>query len=158
MDWKPFNHPQLGKVELGGWHPLIYANPLVATLGDIVTKTTDFILTHASAAPRLRIRRAEAMPLAKSLYKVTAEVSNEGYLATNVTAQGITNRRARQVMVELKIPKGAKVEVGRPKQVIGHLPGHSTLRKLEWVVRGRGPVTIIVSCPRAGRDEKGIAL
>ena len=76
IEWKPFNHPQLGKVELGGWHPLIYANPLVATLGDIVTKTTDFILTHASAAPRLRIRRAEAMPLAKSLYKVTAEVSN----------------------------------------------------------------------------------
>ena len=88
------------------------------------------------------------------VHKVTAEIINEGYLGTNVTTQGITNRQARPVMVELKIPKGAKVEVGRPKQVLGHLPGHSTPRRLEWVVRGRGPVTIIASCPRAGRDER----
>ena len=130
----------------------------MTTLGDIVAKTTDFILAHASTAPRLRVRRAEAKPLAKGLHKVTAEIINEGYLGTNVTAQGITNRQARPVMVELKIPKGAKVEVGRPKQVLGHLPGHSTPRRLEWVVRGRGPVTVIASCPRAGRDEKRVSL
>jgi hypothetical protein len=58
-------------------------------------------------------------------------------------------------MLELVLPRGAKVEDGK---ILGHLPGLSTPRRLEWVVRGRGPVTIIASCPRAGRDERKVAL
>ncbi|MBM4050745.1 MAG: hypothetical protein FJ279_37085, partial [Planctomycetes bacterium] len=170
VDWKPFKHPQLGEVEIGGWHPVVYANPMPGTLGDIASKCTQFILTHATAAPRLRIVEAEATPLAKGLFKVTASIRNDGYLATNITQQGITNRQARPVVVELQLPKGAEVVVGRPKQVLGHLPGYSTPRKLEWVVRasarrsasarrrGRGPLTLIASCPRAGRDERRLKL
>ena len=154
VDWKPFKHPQLGKVEIGGWHPFVYANPMPGSLGEIASKTTQFILAHAAAAPRLRIVSAEVTPLARGLFKITASIRNDGYLATSITSQGVTNRQARPVMVELKLPRGAKVVVGRPKQVIGHLPGYSTPRKLEWVVRGRGPVTVSASCPRAGRDEK----
>ncbi len=158
IDWKPFKHPQLGQVELGGWHPVVYANPIPSTLGDIAARTTQFILAHAAAAPRLRVRKAEAVRLARGLHKVAADIVNEGYLPTNVTQQGVTNRQSRPVLVELKLPRGAKVEVGRPRQVIGHLSAYSTPRRLEWVVRGKGVVDVVASCPRAGADEKRVKL
>ena len=54
--------------------------------------------------------------------------------------------------------KAVEGVVSRPKQVVGHLPGYSTPRKLEWVVRGRGPLTLVTSCPRAGLDERRLKL
>jgi hypothetical protein len=102
-NWRPFDHPQLGEIEIGGWEPKMgRQNPPVSFLEEECKKNAEFNLTRASIAPRLVIEKAEAEVLADGVYKIEAVVKNEGYLATNVTAQAIKMKQAKPVKVTLE--------------------------------------------------------
>ena len=94
VDWTPFDHPQLGKVEIGGWtHMYTFRNPPPASVGDD-RKSEGLLARHHSqqlpvharstraCTPLLRITDVEAEALGADLYKVTAVVANLGYLPT----------------------------------------------------------------------------
>ncbi len=52
VDWYPFEHPQLGPVELGGWNQLhSWTNPPLHLLCDEVDRHADFAVAQALAAP-----------------------------------------------------------------------------------------------------------
>jgi hypothetical protein len=102
-NWRAFNHPQLGEVEIGGWEPKMgRQNPPVSLLEEECKKNAEFNLARASIAPRLVIEKAAAEVLADGVYKIEAVVKNEGYLATNVTAQAIKMKQAKPVKVTLE--------------------------------------------------------
>lgn len=158
IDWKPFEHRQLGRVELGGWHPLSAVNPLPSQLEKIITGTTNFILAQSAMVPSLCIRQIEIKELAPALFHLSAEIYNTGSLATNITAQGLVNQRSRPILLELSIPAGANLKLGKARQFTGNLAGHQTSSRFEWLIEGNGAATIRVSCPRAGTDIKTVNL
>ena len=49
MDWKPYDHPQLGKVEIGGWNRKIY-NPTYKSYTHLMCWPSsiyeDFLVKH----------------------------------------------------------------------------------------------------------------
>ncbi|MBI3929567.1 MAG: hypothetical protein HY319_28760 [Armatimonadetes bacterium] len=59
--WKPFPHPQLGPVEIGGWNQMItFFNPPPGQfLREETEKYARFVLGLAAACPRLVVRRLE---------------------------------------------------------------------------------------------------
>jgi murein tripeptide amidase MpaA len=159
VDWHPFEHPQLGRVEIGGWKRLLRNNAPPQLLEQTCANISKFLLAHAQAAPKLRAEFHKVELVGDNTYRLAIAVRNDGYLPTNVTEQALKVKRARPL--EAKIAIGAECEllVGQVREEIGHLHGYGGRRKVEWVVRFAGaPKGVIeVAGQRAGVARLDIA-
>lgn len=108
IDWAPFDHPQLGPVEVGGWDykRAVQNPPEGSLLVEEVTKAAAFTFQHCLATPRLAFGRVEAKRLGAGLYELAVEVRNTGYLPTNVTEMAVAQKRSTGVKLALE---GAEV-------------------------------------------------
>ncbi len=174
--WRPFRHPQLGDVELGGPEPLFGVwNPPNGRLAEICARQAAVTLRAAAMAPALRAE-ARATPLGPNTWEVVLDVRNEGYLSTTFlpSAAGlpfIDPLRAYPV-------PGAGVELVEPAEqaarTLGQLAGwggHDTVTPIftrttspagvaraRWVVRGEGELTLAVRSARMGELRVRCAL
>lgn len=186
VNWTPFEHPQLGPVEIGGWtHMYTFRNPPPASwaatekargfLQATMHSNCLFTLRHAACAPLLAIEMAQAEPLAGGLYKVSAVIANHGLLPTHLTQRALDHRSAGEVSARITLPPGATLRIGQPTEAIGHLAGrderratwspwmrdwHTTRRKLEWLVEAPqgGTVVLHAEAPKAGMTEVEVTL
>ncbi len=169
VEWSSFDHPQLGHVEIGGWKPkFTFQNPPPRFLAAECERLTRFALSHARAAPRLEAS-LETEDLSPGLRRVELRIENAGYLPTNVTRLAIDKNLARPVEANIRLPEGAELVAGEAEVEIGHLAGRSALagnawkrptffvglpseyaRRIEWVLRGTGPVEVEVRSEKAG--------
>jgi hypothetical protein len=174
-DWTPFDHPQLGRVEIGGWDWLTsWSNPPGDRLHDEVRHHAAFAVFQALAAPELALRHLRAEPLGEGTWRVTAGVANIGWLPTTVTAWAAKHKLVQPVVAELEVPPDGEL-VGQPARVqLGQLAGRSRVRLhggsqsdgtderalASWVVRAPAgaEVTVTASHPRAGRVAGRIVL
>lgn len=170
VDWYPFDHPQLGPVELGGWDRLYaFTNPPPAFLERELARFPEWLVWHLNVSPKLELLETSATHITADTYRLRAVVQNTGWLPTYVTKQALQKGVVRGVICELDLPAdvtlqtGALREEGRQLEgrayapasptTPGH-PGESTLDrvKVEWVVRAPsgGLVGITARHDRAG--------
>lgn len=103
VDWYEFDHPQLGKVELGGWDAFYaFRNPPPQFLEAEVTPLADWTIWHAQTGPLLAERTLEVSDLAGGLKRIRWAVHNEGYLPTNVTKHAAEKKLCRGVIAEIR--------------------------------------------------------
>lgn len=186
IEWRPFDHPQLGRVEIGGWtHMYTMRNPPPESFA-VTEKAKGFIhetihtnclftLKHAASTPLIAIESAEAEALGDGLYKLNAVVANEGFLPTYLTERAVEHGMAGAVEVSLGLPEGAEVLIGLREQSIGHLAGrdertstwspwlrqwNATKKRVEWLVRAPqgGSIMLTASAQRAGTKQTEIIL
>lgn len=176
-DWEEFNHPQLGKVEIGSLD-LKYTveNCPPGFLEQEVEKNTNFCLRMAATLPNLVIDSLEQVKLGENIYKVSATISNTGYLPTFVCNEAKL----------LKVDKPVKVLVdfngefvtGKKEDTIGDLEGFSGIvseygfgsaytynhepltKKVEWIVKAEAETDFSVefSSAKAGKAKATIKL
>ena len=170
-DWRPYDHPQLGPVEVGGMvYIWSYRNPPGKLLEGICHANVMFNLRHAAAAPRVKVDEVAVEPMGADLFKVTAVVSNHGYLPTNLSDVAIQNGVAEPVRVTLAC-EGAEIAMNPATVDLGHLAGRNerkyaysnwgqqwsaVARKVEWLVRAAGPeaaVTVAAVSQKGGTDR-----
>lgn len=133
VEWYPFDHPQLGRVELGGWDQMFtWRNPPPALLEAEIAPQSDFVLSFLALAPQLAWRTIEATPLGGNLFRVRAVVENTGFLSTCGSRQARAAKAARTVRVGLELPPGATLESGAAWQDLGHLEGRSNKLSLDY--------------------------
>jgi murein tripeptide amidase MpaA len=169
VPWRPFDHPQLGRVELGGWKTKFTTqNPPPRFLRAECEKLARFALSHAATAPRLQTS-LKTEQLSQRLRRVELIVENAGYLPTNVTRVAADKKLAKPVEAEIEFPTDASLVSGEREVELGHLAGRSALAgnrwkspaffeglpsdyagRAVWVVRGEGPVRVEVRGGRAG--------
>ena len=185
VDWHEFDHPQLGKVEIGGWtHMYTFRNPPPASVAqtaeakqflfDTIHSNCLFTLKHAMTAPLLRIRSTVVERLADDLFKLSAVIANDGFLPTHLTQRALEHQTAGPVAVELSCTD-AEIVMGAAEQEIGHLAGrdertaswspwmrqwNDTAAKVEWLLRTPAgtSVTVTVSSAKAGRQQREVRL
>jgi hypothetical protein len=90
VDWKPYDHPQLGKVEIGGFVRKIYDPKFKAYINlmcypgpefeDFLVKHTQWNIYLVSMSPFVRIKDIEVTPLEAGYFKVVAKIQNQGFL------------------------------------------------------------------------------
>lgn len=171
VNWTPFEHPQLGRVEIGGWtHMFTFRNPPPASLAateeakgwlpNMCHKNCLFTLKHAACAPLVRIKAASAEHLGAGLYKIRAEVGNLGFLPTYLTEIALKHGTAGEATATLHIEDGASAEqvellMGAREQRLGHLAGRDE-RTATWSPWLRAwsqttkPVEWLVRAPSGG--------
>jgi hypothetical protein len=184
VDWEPFDHPQLGPVEIGGWtHMYMFRNPPPVSMAkteeakgflqETIHTNCLFTLQHAACTPLIAIEETTAESLGDGLYKVTATVANTGFLPTFMTERALAHGTAKSVIVQLG---GAdEILIGQQTTDIGHLAGRdertstwspwlrqwsATKHKLEWLVRasGGGTLTITAGAERGGVQSVEVSL
>ncbi len=176
-DWQPFQHPQLGRVDIGGWDPFyIHRNPPPHFIEKVAQPNCRFTISHALASPQVRVRSLSAEPLDAGFYRVRAVVENRGYLPTHLTARALETGLARPVQVELLLAEQMELLMGRPKVELGHLAGREERQMpydawrrpwgqpaaaTEWLVRcraGRGTISIQVTSEKGGQARASVEI
>ncbi len=133
VDWTPFEHPELGTVEIGGWAPFFKTNPPADAIDGIAGKQLEFVLDLAVRLPDITLTEPEITKLASGLYRVKMALENNGFLPTG-TAMAVRNRRARPHVVRLSVPV-EQVISGRPVHKVWSIPGSGGRESLNWMVK-----------------------
>lgn len=149
-DWAPYEHPELGTVEIGGWHSkFVNQNPPTELLQRELELYVPWMLWLAEISPRLEIRDVTVTPVdgADATFRVRVEVENSGYLPTHVTQRALDAEIAVPVRAVVE-PVGAELLEGNGRVDIGHLAGSregggpgaplSRSGSAEFVVRATG--------------------
>ena len=177
IDWYPYEHPQLGPVELGGWDYLYaFRNPPPALLEKEIAPFADWLVWHLLISPRLELYEASARPLGQDTYHVRMVMQNTGWLPTYVTKKAVEKKLTRGIVCEIELPEGASLETGKAREELGQLegraykpstpggfsPGDPTNEraKVEWVVHAPqgGSVKVTARHERAGTLNKELEL
>lgn len=128
VDWYPFDHPQLGPVELGGWDWLTtWANPPDHLLREEVAPHADFAVHQALSSPRLDIVHTRVASLGNGAWRVEAGIANTGWLPTDVTALARKQQLVRPIVAELR-GDGVEILDGPARRTFGQLEGRAALR------------------------------
>ncbi|MEE8459584.1 MAG: hypothetical protein V3S08_06910, partial [Phycisphaerales bacterium] len=156
--WAPYDHPEFGEVQIGGWVPYFKTNPPPDAIESITLKQVEFVLDLAGRFPDVSLTDPEITRLASGLYEVKAALVNDGYLPTG-TAMAVKNRRARPWVVRLDIPN-ERVLTGQRVNKIWSVPGSGGREQMRWIVRGTdgGRLKITVYSEKYGQFEKAVNL
>jgi murein tripeptide amidase MpaA len=126
VDWYEFDHPQLGRVELGGFNSLYtWSNPPAAWMGQEAARNVPFPLALGEMLPRLAFYDVQVQPLAEGSYRLRVAVENTGFLPTFTSDQGKKRSATRPVRIKLTLPEEAALKTGKAETELGHLAGRS---------------------------------
>jgi murein tripeptide amidase MpaA len=176
VEWYEYEHPELGKVELGGWDIVNYwFNVPFDRLEEEIAPHSDWALFHLLISPLLEVRSLDAERLGDGAFLLRLVLQNSGWLPTQVTAKALERATVRPIEVELELPDDARVIGGEVKTEVGQLQGRvhkrsttwwgndestNDLAKLEWVIEAPEgtEIGVVAKHPRAGTVRRRVTL
>jgi len=179
--WRPFDHPQLGTVEVGGFDAHnVWNNPPPPLLAEAVRGHAEAVVVQALASPQLEIDHVSTHPLGRAstdgdqpaaVWRVEVAIANTGWLPTDVSARA---RKEHLVLPGQAVVTGPSLDIiGGPARVeFGQLDGRSALRfrgsndgtpdraLVSWVVQAPPGTELMieVSHQRAGSATMAVTL
>lgn len=158
VEWTPFEHPQLGTVEIGGFVPGFTVNPPADRYDAIAAQHANFLVELSGLLPRLRVDPPEVTQTAPGVWRIRMRVVNEGDLATT-TQMMVAARRLPQLAARL-ILSSDRVVFGERRQTLGRLEGNGGSATAEWLVLGNAGDTIEIELadPQLGTRSIDIEL
>jgi hypothetical protein len=155
--WKPFRHPQLGDVEIGGFVPYADTTPPPAAIKALVEGQAPWVFELAKRLARLRIGPTRVEARGSGVYAVTAWVENAGSLPFP-TAMGKKNQHVGPAVLTLD-GKGITFLAGRKRTPINDIDAGRSV-KLEWLIQAPAPgaLDVTLESPNAWSDAGKITL
>jgi hypothetical protein len=180
LEWKPFDHPQFGKVEMGGvWKKYQGRVPPRFMNEELCHRNMAFTLYQADEMPLVRMGETSVERLGGDVYRVYVDITNPK-VAPTVLAKAAQNAVVRP---DLLLIDGQGIEViaasfidnktmyqANPsvtplvdqkdlKRILvrNGLPGR-TARTAVLLVKGSGPLTVTYDSVKGGKSSKAIAL
>jgi murein tripeptide amidase MpaA len=177
VPWKPFDHPQLGKVEIGGWNRFhAFSNPPLHLLERELQRFPKWLIWQALISPKLELVHAGVKAEGGDHYRITLVVQNTGWLPTYVSKRALERKVVRNLRGEIALPSGVALLSGKPRIDAGQLEGkaykHTGVSfwpehnltddrtKMEWLVQGKpgDVVNLTARHDRAGTVRASVTL
>lgn len=166
VDWKPFNHPQYGKIEIGGIKKAWTRTAPSFLIEEMCHRNMAFTLYHAYHTPQVSVDSIYTNELPGGLTEVTAVLKNSRVIPTH-TSHDIQNKITRPDWVSVK---GGKVLTGailedrfmgiareqkrNPEKLeVPTVPGMEAVY-VRWIIEGKGPFTVTIDAAKGGKDSK----
>lgn len=178
VDWHVFDHPQLGEVEIGGFHfKTFQQNVPFKLLQDECERNVAWCLEQAAATPRIVISGVD-LTRHNEVITLRVHIRNEGFLPTNITNQALKVEAVKDVTACIE-GEGFEVIAGDQRQELGQIDGYTSAargftggadgygpppvyghRCVEWAIRAsEGSSAIIsVTSDRAGTVKRQVKL
>jgi len=173
IDWYEFDHPQLGKVELGGWNTLYaWRNPPPDHLEKEIETFVNWVVWQARCSPKLECHSVTVLADGDASV-VKFAVDNTGWLPTSVSKMAETKKLCRGVVGEIELSDGMSLLSGKlreqgpqlggrcgiPAAGFGWMMNETNHRHVfEWTVKGKGEARLIAKHERAGEVRKTVRL
>ena len=169
--WKPFKHPVYGDIEIGGWVKMSERLGAPFQIKDLAHRNAMAVIFTAKHMPEVSLEVTEVKPVAKDLYRIRTRLANAKSMPTMSYVAQKTNLYPKDM---LKVGgAGAKVVAGgvlndpfmnlvtykkyRPEVQFLFVPGFGKIEH-EFLVEGRGPITISYESRHAGKLTKTVKL
>jgi hypothetical protein len=78
--WQSYDHPTLGKVEIGGMKPYATLAPPADSVREVIDKQLPFVRTLAGFIPSVGIDNVEVEKMKDGIWKIKAWIANRGFL------------------------------------------------------------------------------
>jgi len=167
-EWTPYQHPQLGDVEIGGWRSrFVLQNPPPHLLKDEIEQYVPWMIWLAEISPKIIIEDIVVTPLSQGgQSKIHIRVANTGFLPTNITQRALDAEIAVPVRIFVEL-EDAELLDGTARTDIGHLAGSrdnsdtATFGTADYVIRVTGPKPVIrftIVSEKGGVARKHISL
>jgi len=158
VEWKPFNHPTLGEVEIGGMIPYSTVAPPADTIRALIDKQLPFLRALAGFLPEISIDKVNVEKRSNNVWKVEAWVINKGFLPYP-THQGQRCQRPTPAVVTFT-GDGVTMLEGKPRVVLDLLDGSGGNQKVQWLIDAPEGKTVTISAQSfsAGTDQQAVSL
>lgn len=157
--WSPFQHPDLGEVEIGGFLPYVTHNPPEALLPELGQKHGEFLVELAGKLPRVGFAGTEVESHGGGLFTLTVKVENRGFFPTSLR-HGQTSRSVGPSWVQIQVDDDDILSGAEKTAPIGVLAGSGSQEEVTWLIRGQegGAVEIRLHSQKAGRETVSVSL
>jgi hypothetical protein len=174
VDWKEFDHPQFGKVELGGWKKTQGRVPPRFMNEELCHRNMAFTLFQADEMPQMKAGETTVEAVGGGVYRVRIDFANPK-LTPTILAKAAENHVVRPDLITVEGPieviaAGWVPDKFRPGatdlidqreltriQVRTGAPGRTT-RTIEYLVRGTGAMTVTYDSVKGGRATATVSV
>jgi hypothetical protein len=174
VDWKEFDHPQFGTVELGGWKKTQGRVPPRFMNEELCHRNMAFTLYQADEMPQMTTGETTVEPVGGGVYRVRIDFSNPK-LTPTILAKAAENHVVRPDLLTVDGPMevlaagwvasrhrpGATELIDQRElkriQVRTGMPGRST-RTIEYLVRGTGNLTVTYDSVKGGQAIAAVSV
>ncbi len=139
LAWKPYKHPTLGEVEIGGAAPYADSTPPAKMIDGLVAGQAPWVFEVAKKMARIRVADAKVKALGGGLYEVKAWIENAGDLPYPA-AMGRRNERVLPVVVTLG-GEGVQILEGLKRTLVPAVAARGA-QAVTWIVRAPRPVRL----------------
>ena len=161
-DWKPYNHPTYGEIEIGGFRKNIGRATPGFMLEEELHRNMAFTFYHAFHMPLLSVNNVKEKSLGGGLTEITAYIKNDRLIPTHAS-QDLKYNITRPDYISIK---GANVISGmlvtdedfgvtqeqknNPEKLeVKNIPGNDIV-KVRWIVKGNSNYSIHVDSEKGG--------
>lgn len=175
VDWTEFDHPQFGKVELGGWKKTQGRVPPRFMNEELCHRNMAFTLYQADEMAQMKLGETKVEAIGGGVYRVRVDIENPK-LTPTILAKAAENNVVRPDLltvegkgievlsagwVQNKFRPGAtdlidQKQLNRIMLRTGH-PGRTT-RTIEYLVRGTGEMTVTYDSLKGGKAMTKVAV
>lgn len=163
VNWKEFDHPQFGKIEIGGFKKNFGRLHPGFLMEQDAHRNSAFTIYHAYHTPKLSVMDVKEVDLGSGLKEVTATIYNERLMPTH-SSQDLKYKIEKPDYISIdgaKVITGFVVEnqdfnkvteqkVNPEKIAVDNIPGMNAV-KVRWIVSGNSNYTIHVESAKGGK-------
>jgi len=156
VDWKEFDHPTLGKVEIGGAVPYVNNTPPEFMIDSLLNLQVPWVFTLATKLPDLKILKTETKSVGSGVHELDVWIENDSYLPFPTAMGGRNQQPAPAILV---IKGDLKFLSGKPRTTVGKIEGNKST-KLSWIVQAESieDVTLTIESKNVWGDQKQIKI
>ncbi len=152
-EWKTYNHPVYGEVEIGGWIKMTSRLPQLFMLQELVHRNASVVFLAAENTPEISMEVFEVKEIGKNLSQVRVRLKNKNGLPS-MTADSFSKKLFTPDMLKVS---GAKVVAGgkisdyrlnkvsykdnKPEIQFLSVPGYGTV-EYQFLIEGKGEITL----------------
>lgn len=156
VEWREYDHPTLGVVEIGGEVPFTKNTPPPDMIQKLLKGQVPWAFEIANKMAHIQIAKTEVEEIGSGVYRLKVWVENSGYLPYP-TAMGKRNNRILPVIVTLD----GEIDIleGKKRSLIKSF-GENKSQEISWLIHAKKPVQIEVLAKTniAWKDSKTITL
>jgi hypothetical protein len=152
-EWKTYNHPVYGEIEIGGWIKMTSRLPQTFMLPELVHRNASVVFLAAENTPEISMEVFEVKEIGKNLSQVRVRLKNKNGLPS-MTADSFAKKLFTPDMLKVsggKVVAGGKISDFRLNKVVYKdnkpeiqflsVPGYGVV-EYQFLIEGKGEITI----------------
>ncbi|UCG28235.1 MAG: hypothetical protein JSV24_02425, partial [Bacteroidales bacterium] len=157
VEWKEFDHPTLGMVEIGGAVPFTDNTPPAGMIDSLLSLQVPWIFKLVEKLPELKMLKTETKNKGSGIHELTVWIENKSYLPFP-TAMGKRNRQPAPAVLRIE-GENIMFLSGKQRTPVNQVDGYKNV-KFSWILQAEKEeeIALILESKNAWGDRKQIKI